>query len=186
MLESGVLKAAIAAVAIGFGSMFAQVDFRGTITLGSILIAVLIAAIAGFATIRSRVSSIWREEAAGWREKAERLEEALAAERTARADEGRAQQEIRHQLKNDLAASAARLKVEEAKHDLGVLLERMQELHTEAMTTMGTSTVTAVENISESINDLGRRLDTGQAQLVTGQEEQKQILAEIRDALRDR
>lgn len=177
MIDAAVIsKAALLAGFAGFVSVFAQVDFKGTITLGSILLGIVIAAAAGISTVRSKVSSIWREEAAGWREKAERLEEALAAERAGRATDEREQQDLRHQLKGELAALNAKLKVEEAKHDFGVLIEKMQELHTEAMTVMASKTVTAVTDISSAIGDLGRRIDTGQA-------EQRQLLVEIRNAL---
>lgn len=178
MIDAAVIsKAGILASLAGISTMFAQVDFKGTITLGSILIAILIAAIAGFATIRSRVSSIWREEANGWREKAERQEAELVAKQAEMSAFAHDQQEVRHQLKGELAAMSARLKVEEAKHDLGLLLERMQDLHNQAMTAMGSQTVAAVGDISRAINDLGVRIDEGRR-------EQRDLLTEIRDSLK--
>lgn len=178
MIDAAVVsKAFFAAAMLGVSAMFAQVDFKGTITLGSILIGIMIAGIAGFATIRSRISSIWREEANGWREKADRQEQELAAKQAEMTAFAHDQQELRHQMKGEIAALTARLKVEEAKHDLGVLLERMQDLHNAAMAAMGASTISAVSDISAAIHELGGRLDRGQA-------EQRQLLQEIRDSLR--
>lgn len=167
MIDVAVITKVVAGASLlGAYATFADVDFRGTITLGSLLVGLLIATVAGFATIRSRVSSIWREEANGWREKAERQERELADKNAEMAEFAHDQQERRHELKSELAGVAAKLKVEEAKHDLGVLLERMQDFHNEAMAAMSARSVAAV-------GEVGARLD-----------QQLRLLEEIRDALK--
>lgn len=171
------MKFASLAAAIGIGSVFAQVDFSHTITLGSILLGIVIAAAAGLITIRSKVATVWQQEANGYREQAQRIGEELLAEKSSRAKFEREQQELRHALKDELAAVKAALKVEEAKHDLSTILERMQGLHSEAMAALTSAQSAAVDSVTLALQELGRKLEEGQA-------EQKVLLRDIRDAVK--
>lgn len=105
-----------------------DIDFRGQITLGSIIIATLVIFIAGLFTIRSKIAEIWREEAEGERQAKERCQEELNKERLSRADFEREQQEIRHELKNQIAALTGQLKVMESKTDLTAALDALNEI----------------------------------------------------------
>ncbi len=112
------------------GVVFA-VDFNHTITLGSILTAFIVIAIAGVFTVRSKIATIWRQEAEGERAKASRLELELATERADRLVFERAQQELRHDLKGEVVALKAQLKAVEAKTDLTVALEAIRVMNAE-------------------------------------------------------
>ncbi len=108
------------------------IDFNHTITLGSVLIAFIIIAIAGVFTVRSKIASIWREEAEGERAAKDRLEEMLAKERAERAHIEREQQELRHDLKGEIATYRSQLKVMEAKTDLTAALESIHMMNAAA------------------------------------------------------
>lgn len=189
--------AKIAALVGGvFVSMLAQADFKGTITLGSVLLGLLVLAIAGMFTIRAKIADTWRSEALAERAKAARLDEELKQERldakeaerarqAAIAEIEREQQELRHGLKDELAACRAALEVEKAKHDLTGVMEKMQGFHNEAMTAMAASTAEAVTGVTAAIQSLADKMDAGQQKLEHGQEEQRTLLTEIRDALRE-
>jgi len=166
-------------IAAGTASVFAQVDFSHTITLGSIIVGLVVAGAAFLFTLRSRIATIWKQEAEGWREKAERLAQEVAEERLKASTFAREQQEIRHGLKDELAACRAELKVEQAKHDLTAVLERMQSFHSEAMTAMTTAQTAAVDSVTAELKLLGQKLEAGQA-------EQKLLLREIRDSVQAR
>ncbi len=112
------------------GVVFA-VDFNHTITLGSILTAFIVIAIAGVFTVRSKIATIWRQEAEGERAGKQRLEEALVKERSDRALFERQQQELRHDLKGEVVALKAQLKAVEAKTDLTVALEAIRVMNAE-------------------------------------------------------
>ncbi len=120
-------------------TVIATVDLSNEITLGSILIAFIIIAVSGVFTVRSKIATIWREEAEGERASKDRLEEILANERIERTKFERQQQEIRHELKGEIAALKAQIKVMEAKTDLSVALEAIRQMH-----------VILVEQIAES------------------------------------
>lgn len=106
-------------------AVFAEIDFNHTITLGSILIALVIAGMAGFLTIRSKIATVWREEAEGERAAKERLQDALSVALAERAEFEKAQAELRHGLKNENVALQAQLQVLEAKTDLTGAVERI-------------------------------------------------------------
>jgi hypothetical protein len=117
------------AVVMAGAGIFTAIDFNHTVTLGSVLIAVVLAAIAGLFTIRSKIANIWRQEAEGERARADRLQEELTEEKASRALFEREQQELRHDLKDQLAQCKAQLKVMEAKTDLTVALEAIKALN---------------------------------------------------------
>jgi hypothetical protein len=110
------------------GLIAADVNFRDQVTLGSIIIAGLLLAIAGLITIRSKIANIWREEAEGERAAKERVQEELTKERLSRAQFERAQQELRHDLKDHIASLVAQIKVLEAKTDLSVTLDVLKDI----------------------------------------------------------
>lgn len=122
------------AMLITTAGLFTAVDFNHTITLGSILIGIVIVVIAGVFTIRSKIATIWREEAEGERAAKERLEEELAEEKASRADFEREQQEIRHNLKDELATCKAQLAVMEAKTDLTIALDAIRDMNHQTVT----------------------------------------------------
>lgn len=108
---------------------FAAVDFRDQITLGSIIVTVVIIAVAGLFTIRAKIADVWREEAEGEKAKAERLQAELSEERRSRVEFDSAQQELRHDLKDKIAGLTAQLKVMEARTDLTAALEAIKHMN---------------------------------------------------------
>lgn len=112
------------------GLIAVDVDFRNQVTLGSAIIAALILIIAGVFTARSKIATIWREEAEGERAAKERCQEELSEEKLSRVEFEKAQQEIRHNLKDEIAGLSAQLKVMEAKTDLTVALKSLHEIAT--------------------------------------------------------
>lgn len=149
--------------------IYTAIDFRGSITLGSILIAVLIAALAGFFTIRSKIAVIWRQEAEGERAIRLRLEHELAKEKADRAAFDREQQELRHDLKDDIASYKAQLKAMEAKTDLSAALEAIRAMN---------------EGLAGSIVELLEKRDsTVVAAMESRDAETHRLLQEIRDKL---
>lgn len=191
MHHLGFWKVLFGVLTLVVGSAFAAIDFKGTVTLGSILIGILVIAVAGIFAVRNQqarsamdAAKTWREEAEARSARADRLDEELREQGAAFIAFEREQQEIRHSLKNEVAGLKSQLKVEEAKHDLSALLERMQAFHAEAMTAMQSSTGSAVEAVAGAISEIGVKLDANQTLLLAGQEEQKSLLIEIRDALR--
>ncbi len=122
-------------------TVIATVDLSNEITLGSILIAFIIIAVSGVFTVRSKIATIWREEAEGERASKDRLEEILANERIERTAFERQQQEIRHELKGEIAALKAQIKVMEAKTDLSVALEAIREMHSNLADQVAAATV---------------------------------------------
>jgi len=140
----------------------AAVDFRDQITLGSIIVTCVLVGIAGLFTIRAKIANVWREEAEGERAAKERLQDELEAERQARVEFDKQQQELRHDLKGEIAALKAQLQVMEAKTDLTAALETIRQ--------MNESTVAAVSTaIRQGLEDRDQRTHT--------------LLVEIRDKL---
>jgi Flp pilus assembly pilin Flp len=129
----------ITTVAGVIGSGLAGVTFSNTIGLGSIVTAAVIVIVAGVFTLRNNLKSFWKELAEERGEQVKVLEEKLAEtheqlveaqishtqEMAAFAEE---QREVRHQLKNELAVVNGQLKVEQAKHDLSVVIARLDQL----------------------------------------------------------
>lgn len=119
----------VLAIFIATAGVFAAVDFSHTITLGSILLAVVIIIISAVFTARSKIATVWRQEAEGERARASRLEEELADERLNRAEFEKQQQELRHDLKDQISGLTAQLKVMEAKTDLTAALEAIRKIN---------------------------------------------------------
>ena len=147
----------------------AAVDFSSEITLGSIIIAFVIIAFAGVITVRSKIATIWRQEAEGERAAKQRLEEQLAAERADRLTFEREQQEIRHNLKGDVVALQAQLKVAEAKTDLTTALEAIRVMNADL-----------AEHVSEAIMQV---MKTGSQLSEDRDHRTHALLTEIRDKL---
>lgn len=111
------------------GSLVAvDINFRDQITLGSIVVTICIICVAGIITIRSKIATIWREEAEGERAAKERLQEELNEQKLAYKEFEKQQQELRHDLKNKIAELATQLKVMEAKTDLSAALESINKI----------------------------------------------------------
>jgi hypothetical protein len=117
------------AIFVTSAGVLAVVDFSQTITLGSILIAFIILVVSGVFTVRSRIATIWRQEAEGERAAKERLEEELADERVSRVEFEKQQQELRHDLKDQISGLKSQLKVMEARTDLTAALETIQKIN---------------------------------------------------------
>lgn len=115
------------ALLAGLG-VLATIDFQDKVTLGSIITTFAILAIAGVFTIRSKIANIWREEAEGERAAKERFQEQLVAEQKSRLEFEKQQQELRHELKNEIAACKSQLAVAEARTDLTAALEAIREI----------------------------------------------------------
>jgi hypothetical protein len=145
--------------------LFTAIDFNHTITLGSVLIVIVIAAFAFVYTARSKIATVWRQEAEGERARADRLQEELTEEKASRASFEREQQELRHDLKDQIAQCKAQLKVMEAKTDLTAALEAIRGLN---------------EQTTESIVSAMHRTS-----LLSEQRDNKtqELLGEIRDKL---
>ncbi len=152
------------------GVVFA-VDFNHTITLGSVLTAFVVIAIAGVFTVRSKIATVWRQEAEGERARASRLEEALAKERADRIQLERQQQELRHDLKGEVVALKAQLKAVEAKTDLTAALEAIRQMNATLAEQLSGSIVAVLRELAST----SERRDAGFHSLLT----------EIRDKLPD-
>ncbi len=150
------------------GVVFA-IDFNHTITLGSILTALIVIAIAGVFTVRSKIATIWREEAEGERAAKQRIEEALAKERADRLVFERQQQEIRHDLKGEVVALKAQLKAVEAKTDLTVALEAIRVMNADLTETVSASILRVIQEWNSKSEERDNRSHV--------------LLAEIRDKL---
>lgn len=109
--------------------VFASVSLGNNIEVGSILIAAVIAAMAGVFTLRSKVADVWRQEAEGERTARQRIEQELADAAADRAKENEEQREIRHELKSRVAALEAQLKVMEARTDLSAALDAIRQMN---------------------------------------------------------
>lgn len=118
-----------AAGLVGAGGAVAAVDFRDEITVGSIIIGAVVIVIAGLFTIRAKIANVWREEAEGERAAKERVKTNLIAERADRAEFEKTQQELRHELKNEVVGLRTQLEVMEARTDLTAALESIQAMN---------------------------------------------------------
>lgn len=160
----GALTALLASLGVA-----TAIDFNHTITLGSVLLAFVIIAIAGVFTIRSKIAAIWREEAEGERASKERLEELLSKERADRSLEEREQQELRHELKNEIASCKAQLKVMEARTDLTAALEAIRVMNADLASTVSHEILTLMRHAGHLSEERDQRTH--------------HLLAEIRDKL---
>lgn len=149
--------------------VLAVIDFSSTITLGSILIGVVVVVVAGLFTIRSNIANIWRQDAEGQRLAKERLQEELIEARASRAKFDREQQELRHDIKDELAACKAQLKAMEAKTDLTVALDAIKQMNE------GT-----IHAISHAFADIVQKTSLLSEQRDS---ETQRLLTEIRDKL---
>ncbi len=150
------------------GVVFA-VDFNHTITLGSVLTAFIVIAIAGVFTVRSKIATIWRQEAEGERASKQRLEETLASERADRVLFERQQQELRHDLKGEVVACKAQLKAMEARTDLTAALEAIRVMNADLAQGVADSILLAMKVGSGLSEDRDHRTHS--------------LLTEIRDKL---
>ena len=146
------------------------IDFSHEVTLGSVLIAVVIVGIAGVFTVRSKIASIWREEAEGERAAKDRLQETLDQERADRLSFEQQQQELRHSLKNEIAALGSQLKVMEARTDLTEALASIRQMNADLAESVSSAIVATMEHSAE--HSMQRDKET------------HRLLGEIRDKLR--
>lgn len=160
----GILTGLLASI-----GLLSAIDFKGTITLGSVLLSLLVIALAAFFTIRSKIATIWREEAEGERAAKDRLLEILTEERGERAKFEREQQDVRHELKGELATCKAQLKAMEAKTDLTAALESIRVMNADL-----------AENISRAILEY---MQTGSRRSEDRDLRTHELLTEIRDKL---
>lgn len=136
------------AILVTLVGSFAAVDFSSTVTLGSLLVAFVVIVIAGLFTIRSKIANIWREEAEGERAAKERCQEALIQEKTSRLEFEKEQQELRHDLKGEIAGLKAQLKAMEAKTDLTTALETIKQMNEASVTAISGAIKTTFEERS--------------------------------------
>ena len=134
-----------AAGLVAGGGAVATVKFSDQITLGSIIATCAVLIVAGLVTIRSRIAKVWREEAEGEKAKAERLQADLEAERAARLEFEKQQQELRHDLKDELAGVKAANAVLEAKTDLSSALETIRQMNETTVKTVTEAIAKALE-----------------------------------------
>lgn len=145
------------------------VDFRDQITLGSIMVTVVIMAIAGLFTIRTKIANVWREEAEGERAAKERAQEELKQAAVERAEFERYQQELRHELKNQIAAQRHQIVALEAKTDLTVALENIREMNADLAGSFA--------------NQIAEVLATGSMRSEERDQRTHELLEEIRDRI---
>lgn len=155
-----------AAFALGVGTetTLLGASFSSTITLGSIILGVITVAIAAWFTIRSNVAKVWREEAEGWKETASHerdRREQMAADHAAALD---AEREVRHALKDEIAAVRAQLLLEQSKPDLGQIVTLAEGHYSQAMgavTQMFEGVVTTQKEMLEVLKRLATRIENG-------------------------
>lgn len=153
---------------LGFVGLAAEIDFSHTITLGSVLVAFVVLAIAGIFTLRSKIANVWRQEAEGERALRERAQEELNNARQERQSFEREQQELRHALKNEVVGLKAQIKVLESRTDLSSALDAIRDIGDH-----GTAVSRELVAVIKSWNDLSVERDN----------ETHQLLKEIRDKL---
>ncbi len=131
---------------VGWG-LVSTVRFSDTVTVGSIIVASMVIVAGGVITFRNNMRTFWRnlaeeraeqikvlEEHARERElHLAHMQEQWKAELAKTVEE---QREVRHELKAQLAAAVANLRVEQAKTDLSAVLEESAKHHKEAMANM--------------------------------------------------
>lgn len=170
--------------------VLAAASFSNTITLGSIVLGVIVLIIAGVFTIRSNVAKIWREEAEGQRQKAERLAAELAGTKLAAVEEKRVfeaeQQEIRHALKDELAGVKAQLAVEQAKPDLSALMQRLADQHEETINTLALEARAAVAEASVQTRHVAGVVDEVHGLVNSRKEALEQQVKELQADMRER
>lgn len=121
------MRAVLAGVA-GIGSLTAETSFTNTIGLGSVIVGMLVVILFGIFSLIQKRNSGWKDLYEQEREKNGNLLEEKEEERI-----------VRHDVKDQLAATRAQLEIEKAKPDLSVILEQQRILWTDA-----TSDLTAV------------------------------------------
>ncbi len=126
-------------------TVLAQANFSSTITLGSIILGIIVLVVAALFTIRSNVASVWRQEAEGWKARAEEMQLKLDEER-----------EVRHELKNELAGCRAELVIEKAKPDLSLIVEQGKENYANAMRDITAMVGGIVETQNQMLDVLGK------------------------------
>lgn len=147
---------AVFVVGVSVETVFAQANFSNTITLGSIILGIVVLVVAALFTIRSNVAKIWREEAEGWKSSAlheRELREKSVLDRARELDEER---DVRHALKNELAATKADLAVEKAKPDLSLIVEQSKENYANAMRDITAMVTGIVETQNQMLDVLSR------------------------------
>jgi hypothetical protein len=120
------------AAAAGIVTIFAQTNFSNTIPLGSIILGLIVVAVAGFFTIRSNIASTWKDNYEGERVKRKQAEEDLVNMKAELLDQMASEREeqgrLRHDLKDQLATVKAQLMVAQAKTDLSVVMATQVEM----------------------------------------------------------
>lgn len=127
----------------GFGSgivaLVAQTTFSSTIGLGSVMVAMLVVVLFGVFSLRDKRNGGWKDLYEQEREKCGNLTDDLAKERN-----------VRHDIKDELAATNAKLLVEEAKPNMAAILEDQRKLWSESMAPL-TSTLQAMQKTQEQM-----------------------------------
>lgn len=115
-------------------ALFAQTDFKTTVSLGSVIVAMLVVILFGFFSLRDKRNSGWKDLYEQEREKNTNLLEEKEGERV-----------IRHAIKDELAATKATLEIERNKPDLTILLDQQRQLWTDATTLLKSMQETQLE-----------------------------------------
>lgn len=149
--------------------VIAAFDFNHEVTLGSILTAFIVIAIAGVFTVRSKIATIWRQEAEGERAAKQRLEDALTAERSERALSDRQQQEARQDLQAEVVALKAQLKAVEARTDLTAALETIRVMNADLAGNISGAIIHVIQDWNAKSDERDQQTHT--------------LLSEIRDKL---
>lgn len=145
---------------LGVGGLIAAISLHD----GAIVAMAIAVVIVALVTARSKVGTIWREDAEGQRAAKEHALEQLGLERKERAEFDKQQQELRHDLKNEIATLKMQLQATEAKTDLTSALDTIQRMNK-----------TAVRTVTDAIADALKQRDG----------EIHAVLVEIRDKLPD-
>jgi hypothetical protein len=134
------VRAAAVSIIGGVGALFAQADFKTTVSLGSVIVAMLVVILFGFFSLRDKRNSGWKDLYEQEREKNTNLLEEKEAERV-----------VRHSVKDELASTKAKLAIEMSKPDLAVILEQQRSLWTESTNNLTTLLKTMQETQMEML-----------------------------------
>ncbi len=134
-----------AMIAAEGGTLYAALKFGQTVSVTAIVVAAGVVVLGGVFTLRNNMRSFWRDLAeerkvqvevleAEVRESATKLLEMQHAASEAALEQAAEQKEIRHALKTENATLVHQLQLEQAKHDLSAVTERLTALEELAIT----------------------------------------------------
>ena len=139
--------------------LIGSIRLEDTVTIGSILVAAVVIIAGGVFTFKNNMRTFWRNLAEERAEQIKVLEQhghekdvrIAELQEHARVDLAKVadeQRTVRHELKNQIAALTASLRIEQEKTDLSALVDQLAIQHREAM-----------ERMEEGLNRQARMLE---------------------------